>query len=77
MSLKRFDLNPVFVSYDLHSEDIETLGNYQPSELFGEIKGFAVPPYNLAVDKDKVSEINLDPPDGKILNYIDFYIEQD
>ena len=75
MSIKRCNLNPVFVPYDLPIEDIETLGNYQPSELFGEIKGFTVPPYTLTVDKDKVPEINLDPPDGKILNYIDFNIE--
>lgn len=40
---------------------------------FGEIK--CTPPYILSVDKDKVSEINLDSPDGKILNYIDFNIE--
>jgi len=73
MSLKKFDLNPVFVPYGLPLENLETLGNYQPSELFGEIKGFAVPPYSLTVDKDKVPEINLDPPDGKILNYIDFF----
>ena len=75
MSLKRYDLNPVFVPYDLSLEDLETLGNYQPSELFGEIKCFTIPPYCLTVDKDKVKEINLDPPDGKILNYIDFNIE--
>ena len=69
------NINPVFVPYDLPLEDLEILGNYQPAELFGEIKGFAVPPYSLTVDKDKVPEINLDPPDGKILNYIDFNIE--
>ena len=73
MSIKRCDLNPVFVPYDLPIEDIETLGNYQSSELFGEIK--CIPPYILSVDKDKVPEINLDSPDGKILNYMDFNIE--
>lgn len=75
MSIKKVDLNPVFVPYDLPIEDIETLGNYQSSELFGEIKCYNFPPYSLLVDKDKVPEVNLDPPDGKILNYIDFNIE--
>lgn len=70
MSLKKFDLNPVCIPYGLPSEDLKTLGNYQPSELFGEIKCFNVPPYSLTIDKDKVKEINLDPPDNKL-----FYIE--
>lgn len=39
-------LNPIFVPYYLSLEDLETLGNYQPSELFGEIKCFNVPPYS-------------------------------
>ena len=73
MSIKRCDLNPVFVPYDLPIEDIETLGNYQSSELFGEIK--CIPPCIFPVDKDKVKKINLDAPDCKILNYIDFNIE--
>lgn len=73
MSLKKSDLNPVFIPYGLPSEDLETLGNYQPSELFGEIKCFNVPPYSLTVDKDKVKEINLDPPDNKLF-YMEFNI---
>lgn len=73
MSIKRCDLNPVFVPYDLPIEDIETLENYQSSELFGEIK--CIPPYILSIDKDKVPEINLDSLYGKILNYMDFNIE--
>ena len=82
MSLNKFDLNPIFVPYDLPIENIETLGNYQknrcnyqPSELFGEIKGFNIPPYSLTVDKDKVPEMNLEAPDKDKLFYIDFKYE--
>lgn len=70
------NLNPVFVPYDLPIEDIETLGNYQPCELFDEIKCFRIPPYSLTIDKDKVTEINLKEPDGDKFFYIDFKYEQ-
>lgn len=70
------NLNPVFVPYGLPIEDIETLGNYQPCELFGEIKSYSVPPYSLTVDKDKVPEINLKEPDGYNFWYMDFKYEQ-
>lgn len=70
--MSKNDLNPVFVPYDLPIEDIETLGNYQSCELFGEIKTYSIPPYSLMVDKDKVPEINLAPPDKDNFFYMDF-----
>lgn len=73
--MNKNNLNPVFVPYKLSIEDIETLGNYQPCELFGEIKCFRIPPYDLTVDKDKVSEINLAPPDKDKFFYMDFKYE--
>ncbi len=73
--MNKNNLNPVVVPYDLSLEDLETLGNYQSSKLFGEIKCFNIPPYSLTVDKDKVPEINLDPPDKDKLFYMNFNIE--
>ena len=67
--IKKNNLNPVFAPYKLSIEDIETLGE------FGEIKCFSIPPYSLTVDKDKVPEINLEPPDKDKLFYIDFKYE--
>ena len=63
------NLNPVFSSYKLSIEDIETLGE------FDEIKCFSIPPYNLTVDKDKVPEMNLEPSNNDKLFYIDFKYE--
>lgn len=66
--------NSYFVRYDLPIEDIETLGNYQKTDLY-EIKCFNIPPYDLTVDKDKVPEINLEEPDKNKFFYIDFNIK--
>ena len=70
--MNKNNLNPVFVPYGLPIEDIETLGNYQLCELFGEIKSYSIPPYSLTVDKDKVPEINLAPSDKDNFFYMDF-----
>ena len=64
----------VFVPYDLPIENIETLGNYQKTNLYG-IKCYNIPPYSLVIDKDKVNEINLEPPDKDKLFYMNFKIE--
>ena len=72
---KNNNLNPVFVPYYLPIKDIETLDNYQPCELFGEIKCFSIPPYSLTVDKDKVPEINLAPPGKDKFFYMNFKYE--
>ena len=53
-----------------------TEDNYQPKKLFGEIKVFNVPPYSLLVDKNKVNEINLDPPSSNKLFWMDFDIKE-
>ena len=68
------DLNPIFVPYDLPIEDIETKGNYQKTDLY-EIQCYNIPPYSLTVDKEKVNEINLDPPDNKLF-WMDFDIKE-
>lgn len=73
--MNKNNLNPVFAPYCLPIENIKTLGNYQPCELFGEIKCFSIPPYSLTVDKDKVPEINLESPNKDKLFYIDFKYE--
>ena len=73
--MNKNNLNPIFVPYDLLLENIETKGNYRPCELFGEIKGFNIPPYSLTVDKDKVTEMNLEAPDKDKLFYMDFKYE--
>lgn len=73
--MNKNNLNPVFVPYGLSIEDIETLDNYQPCELFGEIKCFSIPPYDLTVDKDKVPEMNLESPKCDKLFYMDFKYE--
>lgn len=73
--MNKNNLNPVFVPYDLPIENIETKGNYQPCEFFDEMKCFSVPPYSLTIDKDKVSEMNLEPPDKDKLYYIEFNIK--
>ena len=72
--MNKNNLNPVFVPYDLPIKDIKTLGNYRPCELFGEIKCFNIPPYDLTVDKDKVPEMNLEAPDKDKLFYMEFNI---
>ena len=69
------DLNPnfanFFVPYDYHIEDNETLGNHQKA-IWDEITSYPIPPYSLTVDKDKVPEMNLAPPDKDKLYYIEF-----
>ena len=64
------------INNDLDTENLNTIGNYQPKELFGKIKVFAVPPYSLLVDKNKVNEINLDPPSDNKLFWMDFDIKE-
>lgn len=73
--MNKNNLNPIFVPYDLPIKDIETKGNYQPCELFDEIKCFNIPPYDLTKDKDKVPEMNLELPDTGKLFYMDFKYE--
>ena len=72
--MNKNNLNHIFVPYDLPMEDIETLGNYQKG-ILDEITSYSVPPYSLTVDKDKVPEINLEPPDKDKLYYIEFKYE--
>lgn len=66
------DLNPIFVPYNL---DTNTIGNYHPKELFRIIKVFDAPPYSLLIDKNKVNEINLSPPDNKLF-WMDFGVKE-
>ena len=63
-----------FVRYDLPIEDIETLGNYQKTDLY-EITSYYIPPYSLTVDKDKVPEMNLEPSNNDKLFYMEFNIK--
>ncbi len=69
------DFNPIFVQNDLDIEKLNIIGNYHPKELFGIIKVFDAPPYSLLIDKNKVNEINLSPPDNKLF-WMDFGVKE-
>jgi len=57
-------------------KNLNTIGNYQPKEWFGMIKVFDAPPYSLLVDRNKVNEINLDPPSDNKLFWMDFAVKE-
>lgn len=56
----------VFIPYELELENIKTVGNYKSKDSLGEIETLDRPTYDGTVNKEDVTEFNVDTPSDKI-----------